>query len=83
MTVAKVIVDVPAKQTDRPFDYLIPEELEDVIQPGMRVIVPFGPRKVQGFVESIEESSSFKSLKKNHRTNGLSAGFKYGTFISC
>ncbi|MEK4441113.1 primosomal protein N' [Niallia sp. FSL K6-0077] len=64
MTVAKVIVDVPAKQTDRPFDYLIPEELEDVIQPGMRVIVPFGPRKVQGFVESIEETSSFKSLKK-------------------
>ncbi|WP_031534366.1 MULTISPECIES: primosomal protein N' [unclassified Bacillus (in: firmicutes)] len=64
MTVAKVIVDVPAKQTDRPFDYLIPEELEEVIQPGMRVIVPFGPRKVQGFVESLEETSSFKSLKK-------------------
>ncbi|EOR26591.1 primosome assembly protein PriA [Niallia nealsonii AAU1] len=64
MTVAKVIVDVPAKQTDRPFDYLIPEELEDVIQPGMRVIVPFGPRKVQGFVESLEGTSSFKSLKK-------------------
>ncbi|MCT2344234.1 primosomal protein N' [Bacillales bacterium AN1005] len=64
MSIAKVIVDVPAKQTDRPFDYLIPEHLEEVIQPGMRVIVPFGPRKVQGFVESVEETSSFKSLKK-------------------
>lgn len=65
MSIAKVIVDVPAKQTDRPFDYLIPEHLEEVIQPGMRVIVPFGPRKVQGFVESVEETSSFKSLKKS------------------
>ncbi|KAB7669224.1 primosomal protein N' [Bacillus sp. B1-b2] len=64
MTVAKVIVDVPAKQTDRPFDYLIPEWLEEVIQPGMRVIVPFGPRKVQGFVESVVATSTFKSLKK-------------------
>ena len=25
MTVAQVIVDVPAKQTDRPFDYRIPD----------------------------------------------------------
>ena len=25
MKIASVIVDVPAKQTDRPFDYLIPE----------------------------------------------------------
>ncbi|MFT8320884.1 MAG: primosomal protein N' [Bacillus sp. (in: firmicutes)] len=64
MTVAKVIVDVPAKQTDRPFDYLIPAHLENVIQPGMRVIVPFGPRKVQGFVEEIHPESSFPSLKK-------------------
>jgi len=64
MTVAKVIVDVPAKQTDRPFDYLIPPSLEEVIQPGMRVVVPFGPRKVQGIVESLEETSTFKSLKK-------------------
>lgn len=63
MSIAKVIVDVPAKQTNRPFDYKIPDHLEDVIQPGMRVLVPFGPRKVQGFVESIKEKSSFPSLK--------------------
>ena len=50
MTVAQVIVDVQAKQTDRPFDYRIPVHLQEVIKQGMRVIVPFGPRKVQGFV---------------------------------
>lgn len=62
--IAKVIVDVPAAQTDRSFDYEIPEELEQVVDRGMRVIVPFGPRKVQGFVVQIEEQSSVKKLKQ-------------------
>ena len=31
MTVAKVIVDVPAKQTDKPYDYRIPVHLQDVL----------------------------------------------------
>lgn len=61
--IASVIVDVPAKQTDRPFDYRIPEHLEGVITPGMRVIVPFGPRKIQGFVISIQPSSEFEKLR--------------------
>jgi primosomal protein N' (replication factor Y) (superfamily II helicase) len=61
--IASVIVDVPAKQTDRPFDYRIPDHLEGVITPGMRVIVPFGPRKIQGFVISIQASSEFDKLR--------------------
>ncbi|MBP2240077.1 primosomal protein N' (replication factor Y) [Cytobacillus eiseniae] len=64
MTVASVIVDVPAKQTDRPFDYSIPEHLNGVIVPGMRVIVPFGPRKIQGFVIEIKSNSDFGKLKE-------------------
>ena len=64
MTVAKVIVDVPAKQTNRPFDYRIPDHLQQVIKKGMRVIVPFGPRKVQGFVIAIVEESQFEKLQK-------------------
>lgn len=61
--IASVIVDVPAKQTDRPFDYRIPDHLEGVITPGMRVVVPFGPRKIQGFVISIQASSEFDKLR--------------------
>jgi primosomal protein N' (replication factor Y) (superfamily II helicase) len=61
--IASVIVDVPAKQTDRPFDYRIPDHLEGVITPGMRVVVPFGPRKIQGFVISIQASSEFEKLR--------------------
>ena len=64
MKIASVIVDVPAKQTDRAFDYLIPEEWRDTIQPGMRVIVPFGPRKIQGFVTELKTESEFKKLRE-------------------
>lgn len=52
MEIAEVIVDVPTMQTDQPFTYLIPQELQDTLQVGMRVEVPFGNgnRHIQGFV---------------------------------
>ena len=40
--VAKVIVDVPTMQTDQPFTYLVPENLNEQLAVGMRVEVPFG-----------------------------------------
>ncbi|MBT2649668.1 primosomal protein N' [Bacillus sp. ISL-34] len=63
MDIASVIVDVPAKQTDREFDYRIPEKWNQVIKPGMRVIVPFGPRMVQGFVTGFKAKSDFAKLR--------------------
>ncbi|WHY99107.1 primosomal protein N' [Peribacillus simplex] len=63
MDIASVIVDVPAKQTDREFDYRIPEKWNQVIKPGMRVIVPFGPRMVQGFVIGLKAKSEFAKLR--------------------
>ncbi|WP_350301972.1 primosomal protein N' [Peribacillus frigoritolerans] len=63
MDIASVIVDVPAKQTDREFDYRIPEKWNQVIKPGMRVIVPFGPRMVQGFVTGLKAKSNFAKLR--------------------
>lgn len=52
---AKVIVDVPAMQTDQPFTYHIPAALATLVQVGMRVEVPFGNgnRHIQGFVTEI------------------------------
>lgn len=61
--IARTIVDVPAAQTDRLFDYLIPSHLEEIIQPGMRVVVPFGPRQIQGFVLDVTETSDVSRLK--------------------
>lgn len=52
---AKVIVDVPAKNVDFTFDYKIPERLVPIIQIGVRVVVPFGYRTIQGYVMEIAE----------------------------
>lgn len=63
MKIAQVIVDVPASVIDQTFDYTIPEQFIDVLAPGMRVIVPFGPRKIMGYVVRITSESTFKRLK--------------------
>ena len=57
MKIAKVIVDVPLMQTDRPFSYQIPQKMEPLLELGMRVHVPFGQgnRLVQGIVVGFEE----------------------------
>ena len=57
MDIASVIVDVPTRQTDNEYDYAIPEKWSGIISPGMRVVVPFGPRKVQGFVVAMKDRS--------------------------
>ena len=43
MKFAKVIVDISLDKIDRPFDYIIPENLESKIQAGTPVIIPFWP----------------------------------------
>ncbi|MDF2646897.1 MAG: priA [Paenibacillus sp.] len=54
---AKVIVDVPAKQTNRAFDYEVPASLSKWVEVGSRVGVPFGPRVLQGFVVELHEET--------------------------
>lgn len=63
--IAQVIVDVAARQTDRVFEYHVPSDIEKEIQVGSRVVVPFGPRKVQGFVVGLSETSNFKGKMKD------------------
>ncbi|WP_278390394.1 primosomal protein N' [Lactobacillus acetotolerans] len=62
--IAQVIVDIAAKQTDRIFEYHIPDELGGV-EIGSRVFVPFGPRKLQGFVVGLSEKSKYKGKLKD------------------
>lgn len=64
MNVAKVIVDVPASMVNQTFDYAIPEKFHQVIQVGMRVLIPFGPRKITGFVIGIENESTYDKLRE-------------------
>lgn len=60
----KVIVDIPAAQVNRPFDYQVPEAYQDSLQLGMRVQVPFGNRQLLGFVVGIHHTSDFKGTLK-------------------
>ncbi|KZE38206.1 primosomal protein N' [Bhargavaea cecembensis] len=55
--IAEVITDVSAHPVDRPFDYAVPKGMATVIEPGARVRVPFGNRKVLGFVIGLKEES--------------------------
>lgn len=58
---AKVIIDEDAKALDRVFEYSIGED--DDVKVGMRVIVPFGSRQLQGFVVDICENSEYDQSK--------------------
>jgi len=62
---AKVIVDVPVIQVNRPFDYHVPEKLQESIEVGMRVAVPFGGRSVSGFVLKLSDESTFEGEAKD------------------
>lgn len=55
MTYCEVIVDIAHEKLDRVFTYSVPENM--VLVPGMRVQVPFGPRKVEGYVIRLMEES--------------------------
>jgi primosomal protein N' (replication factor Y) len=57
LPVARVCVDVPLPHLDRPFDYLVPAEVDDDAQPGTRVRVRFAGQLVDGWVLDRVESS--------------------------
>ena len=69
---AEVVVDVMADSLDKIFDYQCPENIE--IKEGHRVLVPFGKRKLEGYVLKLKDSTDYdenlvntqkRDLKKN------------------
>jgi primosomal protein N' (replication factor Y) (superfamily II helicase) len=50
LPVARVCVDTPLAHLDRPFDYLVPAELDETALPGVRVRVRFAGRLVDGWL---------------------------------
>jgi len=57
MLTAQVFVNVPVKSIAKPYTYRVPDTLVQV-GAGWRVLVPFGGRKVEGFVVSVAEKSA-------------------------
>ncbi|EKU50412.1 primosomal protein N' [Staphylococcus massiliensis] len=62
--IGKVIVDIPSKSVDKTFDYFIPKELEPVVTVGVRVVVPFGPRTIQGYVVKVSTDDEVETSHK-------------------
>ena len=51
-----VLVELKSKKIDKTFTYIVPENLKDSIKIGIRVYVPFGSQKLEGFVLNIKKS---------------------------
>ena len=54
---AEIIIDIAYNKLDRPFTYRVPERMQDVLQPGSLVIVPFGKADVmrKGYVTALKD----------------------------
>ena len=60
-----VLIEISNKNVDKIFDYLVPPEMEKLVKIGMRVLVPFGFRTLEGFVLEIKkEMSSERELRE-------------------
>lgn len=76
---ADIIVDISHEKVDRPFQYKIPQALADIIQPGMRVHVPFGRGNQDkvGYVVDISDQTDYPREKLKEITDvdekGISA----------
>ena len=59
LPVARVYVDVPLAHLDRPFDYLVPEALDEAAVPGCRLRLRFAGKQVDGFLLERVAASEF------------------------
>lgn len=65
MTVAKIAVSAAPYWIDRPYDYLVPEELAEKALPGARVYVPFSRsnRRSEGIILALYTAEPERQLK--------------------
>ena len=69
MLVADIIIEQTAFSFDKPYGYAVPKELENILQVGCRVVVPFGKGNThrQGMVIEIyndENNPPYKSIER-------------------
>ncbi|RQD74713.1 MAG: primosomal protein N' [Halanaerobium sp. MSAO_Bac5] len=68
--VLKAIVDLPLRQLNKEFDYLIPAELENKLEIGHLIKVPFSNRKVSAFVTEVDAEAEI-APEKIKKVSGL------------
>ena len=62
---ADVIVDITSEKLDRVFQYRVPEKMQNMLEPGMVVEIPFGAgnRKIRGYVTAISGHTDYDPEK--------------------
>ncbi|MFN2339848.1 MAG: primosomal protein N' [Halanaerobium sp.] len=61
--IVKVVVDLPLKNLNKEFDYILPERFKSELEIGQIVRVPFGRRKLAGFVTGFKSKSDIEISK--------------------
>ncbi len=59
---AEVVLNLPLRGS---FTYAVPAQYQSIVQPGFRVFVPFGRRKLTGYVVSLADSHDSNFAIKN------------------
>ena len=62
---ANIIVEISHGKIDRPFQYRIPEELEEKAQVGSHVQIPFGKgnRRISGYIMEVTDKAEYPTEK--------------------
>ena len=60
---ADVIIDVSVESLNRPFSYIVPEELSDKAVPGCRVRVPLGRGSAFGYITALKTKPGYELSK--------------------
>ncbi len=65
---ASIVIEYKAKSLNKVFDYIIPDDIKNIIKVGHKVIVPFASHEVEGFVlkihNNIDSSLEYKKIIK-------------------
>lgn len=60
---AKIIVDISQEKLDKTFDYRIPPYLKERLEVGMQVYIPFGNRRITGYVVELSDEAEYDETK--------------------
>ena len=55
---ASVIIEYSVKSLNKVFDYIVPDNMKDIIRVGHKVMIPFASKEVEGFVLKIHNSKA-------------------------
>ena len=65
MKYADIIIDISHERLDKTFEYIVPSDLEESVEEGVQVVIPFGAgnRAITGYVVGLHDTPEFDVTK--------------------